>query len=296
MTAAVAILPTEPARAIVDAWRAYLESDDYRVACESQAALVELMAEIRDLPDEDRHEALVWWARSPLWGAPLMLCLDWQGRIARDAYRALKRELAADTPGRRWNMLEPSVGRASIHRLLALTGDPAAIYAAAPFRSWTDDDGRAWIAGAIGCPPYFDNDAALRWEHLDITDVILWDPRTNEARIAGEHASTSVFVMPEQPDPRLTIWGDCGAFFRAWAARRVRTGKLWIMRARGEWQHPIDEPADGNLPGGLLIGDAFRARWPVTDSTTIVAGAGLSATELHAAAFRAARLPVFEGA
>lgn len=287
---------TAPAHPIAEAMRDYLESDEFKTELEAERGLLELMAQIRDLADDERHEALVWWARSPYWGAPLMLCVGWQGKLARAAYAALKRDLEADTPGRRWNELDWKVGRASIARLLGLADSPFGFYATFPFRTWPDDDGRTWIAGAVGCEPLTDTAKMLRWNHLDIREVILWDPRTNEAQIAGEHRSTSMFILPDMQEQRVAVWGDCGAYFRAWAARRLRTAQLARMRVNGEWAHPIAEPADGSLPGWLLVGECLRARWPYTDASKITAEAGITVTELKAAAHRAARLPVFEGA
>jgi hypothetical protein len=261
-----------------------------------ERALVALLEQLRDAPAEERHSALLEWARSPLWHCAGMLLEGWQGQLHREAYRALKQALQADTPGRRWDMLDHRVGRASIIRLLGLSGDAGpALYASAAFKTWIDDDARTWIAGAIGAPPLFDADRLLDWRHLDIRDVILWDPRTNEAMLAGEHADVSQYVLPDVVPPRLTVWGDCGAYFRAWAAGRVRIGKLAEARGRGEWAHPISEPGDGGLPGALLIGEWMRATWPHPRTETIAAGPGMTAAELHAAAHRAARLPRFEG-
>lgn len=282
--------------ALEAAVNAYVASPQYQIDCDSEVALVELMAAIRDLPDQERHEALVEWARSPLWDGLLMLCEGWQGKIARAAYKALQRELAADSPGKQWDALDHSKGRDSIKRLLGVAGDPAAIYASIPFKAWTDeDDGRAWIAGAIGVRPMFDADAARRWEHLDIRDVILWDPRTNEVRLVGEHRTHSAFVLPDTPDARLKVWGDPAAHFRAWASQRARTWALCRAKTAGQWKHPASEPADGGLPGALLIGSIDRARWPDSGASTVISGPGLTAAELHMAAVRAANLPNFEG-
>jgi hypothetical protein len=99
--------------------------------------------------------------------------------------------------------------------------------------------------------------------------------------------------MPDRIDSKLTIWGDCRAFFQAWAARRAHAGQLAQRRARGDWAHPVAELADGNLPGGLLVGNCHHARWPLVDASSVIAGAGLTAAELHLAAVRSARLPQF---
>ena len=283
-----------PEKRIADAIVAYVRSPEFEEQAAAEAALVELMEQIRALEEPERGDALLWWARSPYWHTVLMMAEGWHGALAREAWRVLKRNLDADTPGRRWDKLDHGVGRASITRLLGMEGDAGAYYATAPFRSWIDDDQRPWIAGAIGAPPIF-GDAAMSWLHLDIREVILWDPRANEVRLAGEHASYAGFVMPDHAPVRLTVWGDGRAFFRAWAAARAQQFKVLQAAARGEWKHPAAELPDSGLPGALLIGSIGRARWPSCDAETVIAGPGLAAGELQAAAIRAANLPSFEG-
>jgi hypothetical protein len=262
-------------------------------ADDADTAIVAIMAQVRDCSPEEQHATRVAWARSP-WAHPLMMLMEgWQGEVARASYAALKRDLGRDTPGRRWDACEPANGRASILRLLDIADEPVAAYAAAPFRTWVDDDDRSWIAGAVGIMPFLDPDAAIRWRHIDIREVILWDPRTNEARIAGEPLSRSDYVLPDYTDGTLKVWGDPAAFFRAWAAERVRIASLIRAEAQGQWAHPIVEPADGGLPGALLVGDVADARWPRVDATTIVAEEGASLTDMRWAAVRAAGLPQF---
>lgn len=274
--------------AVIEAAEAVLEQPD-------EDALVELMAEIARVPPEHKAETLIEWARSEFWHPLLMMCVGWQGDVARAAGRALKRALDKDTPGRRWDLCDHSVGRSSIHRLLGMQGNASACYACLPFRTWIDDDARSWIAAAIGIQPIYDLEAAQKWRHLDIRDVILWDPRTNEARLAGEATSFSGFVMPERLDTTLKVWGDAGAYFRAWATLRARQFGILRSAATGAWNHPASELPDSGMPGALLIGNAMRARWPSPDVGSVIAGPGLTPAELQYAAIRAANLPNFEG-
>lgn len=282
-------------RAIGEALVAYAESPAFEEHCALERELVGVMKQVRDCHETERHAALVWFARSPWWHTALMLAEGWHGRLAREACRALHRELGTDTPGRQWDRLPAGAGRNSIIRLLGLANAPAAYYAAAPFKTWVDDDGCSWIAGAIGTSCYGDFEKARFWTHLDIRDVILWDPRTNRAMLAGEHQSVSRFVLPDHPENRLKVWGDCGAFFRAWAAERARVGLLLNKKARGEWRHPVAEADDGGLPGALLIGDYARAHWPCVDVRSVAAREGIAPGQLHFAVMRAAGVPHFEG-
>lgn len=263
---------------------------------DTERALVDLMAQLRALPDDEAPDALRWFVRSPWWHPMLMLCEGWQGQVARRAYALLRRDLDVESPGRRWESIDPAAGRSSIVRLLGLEDHAARYYAADAFKVWRDDDGRDWIAGAVGSRPWSDADRLAGWYHLDIRDVILWDPRTNDARIVGEHSSVSAFIMPDHATTKLRVWGDCGAYFRAWASARAAIGVLMHRRSSGEWKHPIAEAADGGLPGALLIGDYNRARWPCVGTTNIVAEAGVSVAELHFAVARATGMPNFERA
>lgn len=266
------------------------QSDD------AEKVIVSIMAELRDCPREHRRAEMVAWARSRLWHPALMVAMGWQGEVARDAYRAFRQDLDADTPGRRWYACDPALGRASIIRLLGLNDCPVASYAGVPFSVWTDDDDRDWIAGAIGCSPFLDPDAAMYWSHLDIRDVLLWCPRTNEVHIAGEHQSVAAYIMPDQPLPTLKVWGNPASFFKAWAAERARVGELAVLRSQGRWAHPIHEAADSGLPGALLVGNAEEAQWPRPQVDRVVACAGVHERDLRRAALRAAGLPAFAGA
>lgn len=274
-------------------------ADPLDFADEATAYLVNLMEEIRDLPNEQRPDALLWWARSRWWHPAGMIMTGWQGALHRDAYRVLERCLAADTPARRWNNSDWRVGRASIARLVGVEGHPAAIYATIPFRTWDDGAGRSWIAGAVGCMPMLDIDEVAAWNHLDISDVILWDPRTNDTRLVGEHRSQSVIIAPDAPDAdpsgRLTVYADGAAFFADWARRRAGLGLRIRDKAEGRWTHPLVEPRDSGLPGALIVGPTGKARLPRDLAQTIVAGPGVTAGDLHAAAVRAANLPTIVG-
>lgn len=260
---------------------------------ETEAHLLAIMEEIRDLDGHDRRDALIDWARSEWWHPAQMLYLDWPGKLAREAWRALKQELEADTPSRRWNNAPHAHGRPSIARLCGMEGSPFATYACAPFRTYIDDDERSWIAGAVGAMPMLDSKRMMRWNHLDITDVILWDPRTGEGRLAGEHHSTSNLILPYIQDERMTVYGDTGAYFRAWAGRRARTAELGQRKARGEWNHPVCEPDDGGLPGALILGEVGKVQWRGVTAATVIASTGVTKDELRGAALRAAHLPKF---
>lgn len=266
---------------------------EMRRADDDAAEIVAFWEQIRDVEEQYRHETLVWFARSPWWHPCGMILADWQGKLHRAAWKALQKDLGANTPGRRWNATPHSLGRASIARLLGQAGTACPGYVTAPFRTWIDDDDRSWIAGAVGCPPCFDVDAVMHWRHLDIDEIILWCPRTGEARLAGEDPSTVRMILPCDQGASLTVWGDAGAFFRAWAQRRAGTADKMRRKTSGEWVHPVTESPDGEMPGALVVGDIGKLRWGNVRASTIVAGPGMTRRDLHAAALRAASLPAF---
>ena len=150
-------------------------------------------------------------------------------------------------------------------RLLGVVENPVRTYASAAFRTWVEhdgsDEGRSWIAGAVGSPPIITGDALLAWRHLDITDVILWDPRTNEVMVAGQCPVDSAVILPHRHcfvGQQLTVFADGAAYFQAWAA--YRAARAAYRRAGGDpWS---GEDAGYDLPGALIIGDIRRARWP----------------------------------
>jgi hypothetical protein len=169
-----------------------------------------------------------------------------------------------------------------------LTDQPGSGYATWPFRL-VDYDGRPWIGGAIGpefCP---------RWNHLAISDVILWNPLTGETRLGGEAGGTNHLIAPDMPDDRCTVFADTGAYFKAWGWRRLRLASLRAKAAAGEWLHPVTQPKDANLPGVLVIGDVFQPGWSRVTVPKLIAGAGLSPDQLFAAVLASRAMPIVEG-
>lgn len=213
-----------------------------------------------------------------------MLCEDWQGKVAREADRALQTDLAADSPGRAWFNAAVSIGRAGIHRLLGIGQVPGCAYASAPFRTLEYDE-RSWIAAAIGAVV-----GDLRWTHLDIRDVILWDPRTGETRLYGDAPRQPHLVVPDICDDRVRVYSDARAYFAAWAARRLLTAQ-----SKGEWLHPVAVPRDGNLPGILVLGDLHQSGWSYVHAETLIADAGINQHDLYRAVLASRGMPSIEG-
>lgn len=196
------------------------------------------------------------------------------------------REILADTPARCWWKADWNLGRASICRLLGIA-DEDRIYASYPFRTMLDDDGRAWIAAATGCPsPYALYDAP--W--LDVTDILLWEPRTGRCYVAGDENGNNLIEPYIYPDA-LTIYVNPQAFFRDWAAARAKTGRLITKHARGEFVHEVHEPRDGGLPGALVIGKLDKVVSRLLRYPRLRAGSSVNKTELRRALTSAARLP-----
>jgi hypothetical protein len=198
--------------------------------------------------------------------------------LARQAWRARHTALAKDSPARRWSLASPVHSRATINTLFSLNDQAGAWPASAPFRLMLDDDGAPWIAAAVG------PDWHLQWTHLDILDVILWNPQTGETRVAGEAPRTRHLIIPAHPDERCTVFGDTAAYFKAWAWRRLRANT-------GHSQRPEPHP-DGNLPGVLVIGDAMQPGWTRVEALTLIAGAGVSQSHLFNAVLASRNMPI----
>ena len=258
-------------------------------AIDPDQALLTYMESLRDVDDRHRHAVLVEWARGP-WFSTALFSLDgWQGQLALDAYEALKHELRTDSPQNRWYYSNPTASRESILRLLNVQDQPRASYATAPFRR-VHEDGQDWIGGAIGFPfvqKHFD-----LAPQLDITDVILWNPKTGETRLSGDAPRQSCLAKPYILEDRTSVFGDTRAFFIAWAWRRIRTAE----RNEKLKPHPVAEPLDGNLPGILVIGDIAKTRWHDVRCAKLLPSVGVRPEALSAAVAASYHLPAVEGA
>lgn len=190
--------------------------------------------------------------------------------------------------GRAWLAANWSAKRATICRALKIDpAEPGASYATGPF-AIMQEDGASWIAGAVGIWRAFD---PTNWSVDDISDVILWNPRTGEIRILGDTSPT--LITPDRPEPRLTVYGQGFAFFRAWADRRAEI--LARIRIAHE-SHRVtgSEPTDSGIPGALVIGDLAKIEWRNLGAAVLVAGPGTDARKLNRAVIRSARLPRIE--
>lgn len=245
--------------------------------------LATLCDAINALAGWERHEELVTFARSRLFMAPGLLLDGVPGAIHREAWQALKRDLAADTPARRWDQAGHRRGRDSIKRLLGAENWPA--YATVPFRTLDTDHGPR-IAAAVGGDRPLTRGRIDVHGFLDITDVLLWEPRSNSIAIADEPDAARL-IMPSEDNraDRLTVYRDPFAFLRDWVARRVEVLALY------QGGHKHFETRDGCLPGALVIGDLERIPWHKMRVPALVTGPGLDRRALSRAVYRAHQLP-----
>lgn len=239
----------------------------------------------------ERNAALLQWARYLGTGAIVGVCQDDLGRITREASEAFAAALAKDTPAKAWANADPAIGRASIARLTGIQDHAAAWYATMPMRHIRYED-RDWIGGALGSErllAWKQQDAGHRWCHLDIVDVILWDPATNEARVMGEHISSPRIVMPARCDV-LPVFGSPVAYFKAWVQRRIRA--LMHHQSMAVTHGAFDyEDTHNEAPGALIVGDIAAAVWPACDASKIAPAAGCNPDTLRDCIMRSANLP-----
>lgn len=196
------------------------------------------------------------------------------------------------TPGDIWHSTPYSHHRKAIFKALRVDpSDPSAGFACACFRVIADD-GVTYIAGAVGCPPHSDLERFINWTPDDISNVILWNPRTNDTRILGEARSQTVLISPESREGMITVYQDAFAFFRAWCERRAE----FIVRRQGVitngWLHPMPEPRDSFIPGALVVGDLAKVKeWPRLSEATLIPGPGVSEDDLKKSVWRSAEIP-----
>lgn len=254
-----------------------------------EAALVRLMSDLNELEGTERRDALLGWVRSDWWSPTLMICEDWQGKVAREAWRVLKAELDASTPGKAWHEADHAASRVTINRLLGADGWKAGHYATFPFRMiWTQED-EPWIGAAIGCPPILNAVKLGAWEHIDIRCVILWNPKSGETRLFGDEGQRAHLILPEPAPETLDVFTDTRAFFSAWARQRASFAAMTQL-------HGLIESPDGHLPGALVIGGIDKVRFPRDAANALVARPPLTRGALRDAVLRSANLPRIEEA
>ena len=252
------------------------------VVAEAVESLIKICEEIDGLSGHQRHADLVTFARSGWHSAAIMLECGTPGRIAREAWKALKRDSDADTPGRRWEYAFHSRARESIVRLLGAEDMP--VYATLPFKTLDTENGPR-IGAAIGWPDPLRN-GHDHYAYLDIEDVLLWDPRHNTVTVDGERGSSRLFTPSEDNrDGPLTVYRDPFAFFRDWVALRVER----LALHQSGWRAALT--VDGCMPGALAVGDLERMPWQCLHVPQLVAGPGLNRDDLRRAVFRTHRLP-----
>lgn len=192
--------------------------------------------------------------------------------------------------GTQWLAADWSRNRTAIYRALRIDpNEPDVAYATGPFTLLTTGGGEhRWIAGAVGIWRAL---SPHGWTPDDISDVILWNPRTGAVQLLDGDGPT--LIMPHRFEPRLTVYVDGFAFFRAWADRRAAT--LTSLRAASKAHRVADaEPRDSDIPGALAIGEMKDIDWCGTGASILVAGAGVDPKALNRAIIRSARLPRVE--
>lgn len=266
----------------------FAPSSDVLEMDSDERQLVGLMRQIHDHDGPDRSAMLLDWYRSDWYHPVLMMCEDWQGQIAREAHHAYTKAIERWSPAKRWADAPIQTGRASILRILNLDRVPEGIWGSLPFKAIRIDD-RPWIAGALG-PCLFTMDQC----HLDITDVILWCPKTNEVRIDGDLGPRLIAAPSGYSDGQsVTVYQDGAAFFRDWAAERMRH-LAWFKR--GPEYHPkYSHPPDSHMPGALAIG-GLKQPWSMLHAPTLRAGPGVNRAELTREVFASYHLPRIETA
>lgn len=242
--------------------------------------VLDYLDEIDALDGFARDAALLDLQRSDAWRPALLFLRDGRGKVARESFRAGRGTPEAQT----WCAAKPNAP--AIMRALRIDRDQSgSSYACDAFRV-VADDGHNWIAGAVGAPPSL---ARSTWLPADISDVILWNPRTNETRVLGDRDPTVIAPY----DDVITVYADGYAFFRAWADARAEVWGRAVARRDNKWVHPVTEIA--TVPAAIVIGDIAKVRrWP--NATTLIAGPGIDADALRRSVWDSYNVPRVVGA
>lgn len=194
-------------------------------------------------------------------------------------------------PSEIWHHTPYAHHRAAIFKALQIDPrDPSAGFSCAQYRV-VANEGVTYIAGAVGCPPHLDLERFKDWTPDAISDVILWNPRTNDVRILGEAKSQTVLIAPVHAET-ITVYQDARAFFRAWCERRA----AHYVRHQGvisrQWLHPMPEPADSFIPGAFVCGSLSAVKgWHRLSDATLLPGPGCAEDELRKSVWRSADIP-----
>jgi hypothetical protein len=198
-------------------------------------------------------------------------------QIAHNAAIQYQRTLDRDCLAKTWFMAEPS--HPAVYRALKIDpADPAAWYAAAPFRLVKLNDEHVILAAWPA--PKMLSDYPEDW--LDIEDVLIWRPNAGTVE------------TPEDAQPRLigawgaTIFGTAFAFFRAWAEERAATFSQVKAARKAHW---LSDPSEVSTPGMLVLGDLKAVRMPVHTMPRDIECVGIDPKAVNAAIQRSAALP-----
>lgn len=189
--------------------------------------------------------------------------------------------LNKDTPAKTWwnaTAMHPGIFRA----LHIAKDEPGAIFAAMPFRLARIDETPV-ILSAHPCPPFFD-ERGDDW--LGIEHVIAWNPVTDTAHVLGDPGPQIIGRAPASGE--VTVFASPYAFFRAYAEARAQWLTGW-QAIESDWHRRPEEP--DLTPGFLLIGNADKVRWPISELPEHFTTQGIDPQTANRAMLRQVRIP-----
>lgn len=193
---------------------------------------------------------------------------------------AYSHEIRKDCPAKLWwdyAAYHPAIARAlKINR--QQTGG---VYALAPFRLWHDGE-RHLILAAYPAPRIL---GPIDMDHLDIQNVLAWNPITDEAQILGE-VSPTMFGAAGETERPFTLYQSPRAFLTDWAINRAHAYVRITELRKNRWSDAEDRDTP---PGALVIGNPEKV--DLTKLPRDFAAQGFDVAELNRAIIRQARLP-----
>ncbi|MEP3870297.1 MAG: hypothetical protein ABJM32_18140 [Parasphingorhabdus sp.] len=203
--------------------------------------------------------------------------------IAQQALSVYRYELRADTPAKQWS--ECKATAPNVYRALKIDPEvPEAFYAGYPFRLGKYRD--EWRILVAFPPPDLTSGMS---NHLDIEDVLAWDPVKNTVEVMGDDNDAHL-ICSDYVDDTLKVYGNPLEFFFAWAEQRAIWRTKWIAARGKKWAHPAPERTK-ELPGALVIGDIKKIRWPLSDLPKKITCIGVNKVAVRSSIFESANIP-----
>jgi len=119
--------------------------------------------------------------------------------------------------------------------------------------------------------------------HLDIDQVLLWNPKTNQISIMGDDTPQIFGAVTDK------IYGDPKRFLQDWACNLAMQFTAHKSQRDQKWKSAPQEV--DCCPGALIVGDLAKIRWPLMDMPKRIECFDIDAKKVSSAILKSANLP-----